>query len=110
MANINPNCPCKNVGCPRHGNCAECKANHHASGGLTACERLAKEQEEKKAAQAAQPVKDDFSDIDISSLKDTDDYIFHNGKMVKQSTLLKMIREQQEKAGESQSDPSNPAE
>ena len=48
MANINPNCPCKNVGCPRHGNCEECKANHHASGGLTACERLAKEQEEKK--------------------------------------------------------------
>ncbi|MBQ3879962.1 MAG: hypothetical protein II727_06625 [Oscillospiraceae bacterium] len=48
MANINPNCPCKNVGCPRHGNCVECKANHHASGGLTACERLAKEQEEKK--------------------------------------------------------------
>lgn len=47
MANINPNCPCKNVGCPRHGNCEECKANHHASGGLTSCERLAKEQEGK---------------------------------------------------------------
>ena len=47
MANINPNCPCKNVGCPRHGNCEECKANHHASGGLTSCERLAKEREGK---------------------------------------------------------------
>lgn len=81
------------------------------SGELTEkIEKGLKEQEEKKAAQAAQPVKDDFSDIDISSLKDTDDYIFHNGKMVKQSTLLKMIREQQKKAGESQSAPSDPAE
>ena len=50
MAIINPNCPCKNIGCPRHGNCVECKANHHASGGLTSCERLAQEQEEKKNA------------------------------------------------------------
>lgn len=48
MAIINPNCPCKNISCPRHGNCVECKANHHASGGLTSCERLAQEQEEKK--------------------------------------------------------------
>lgn len=54
-----------------------------------------KEQEEQMAARHPQPEKDDFSDIDISSLKDTDEYIFHNGKMVKQSTLLRMIREQQ---------------
>ncbi len=75
------------------------------SGELTEkIEKGLKEQEDKKAAQAAQPVQDDFSDIDISSLKDTDDYIFHNGKMVKQSTLLKMIREQQEKVGESKAD------
>ncbi len=47
MANLNPNCPCKNVGCANHGNCEACRANHHASGGLTACERLAKEQEKK---------------------------------------------------------------
>lgn len=67
-------------------------------------EKGLKEHEEKKTTQTAQPVKDDFSDIDISSLKDTDDYIFHNGKMVKQSTLLKLIREQQKKAGDSQSD------
>lgn len=59
-----------------------------------------KEQKEKKAAQSAQHVEDDFSDIDISTLKDTDDYIFHNGKMVKQSTLLRMIREKQEKTAE----------
>lgn len=47
MANLNPNCPCKNVGCPNHGNCEACRANHHGNGGLTACERLAKEQEKK---------------------------------------------------------------
>ena len=35
----------------------------------------------------------DFDDIDISTLKDTDDYIFHNGRMVKQSALLKMLKE-----------------
>lgn len=40
---------------------------------------------------------DDLSSIDISTLKDTDDYIFHNGRMVKQSTLLRMAKEQQEK-------------
>ncbi len=40
---------------------------------------------------------EDFSDIDVSTLRDTDDYIFHNGKMVKQSTILRLIREQQER-------------
>ena len=81
------------------------------SGELTEkIEKGLKEQEEKKAEQAAQPVQDDFSDIDISTLKDTDDYIFHNGKMVKQSTLLKMIREQQEKAGESKNESADSAE
>lgn len=39
---------------------------------------------------------EDFSDIDISALKDTDDYIFHNGRMVKQSTLLRMIKEREQ--------------
>lgn len=73
-------------------------------------EKGLKEQAEKEAAQAAQPVQDDFSDIDISTLRDTDDYIFHNGKMVKQSTLLKMIREQQEKAGESKKESTDSAE
>ncbi len=38
----------------------------------------------------------DFSSIDIASLKDTDDYIFFNGKMVKQSALLKMVREKEQ--------------
>lgn len=43
MANINPNCPCKNVGYPRHGNCEECKASFHASGGLTNCKKREEE-------------------------------------------------------------------
>lgn len=46
-------------------------------------------------------IEDDFSDIDIDSLSDTDDYIFHNGRMVKQSTLLYMLKERQKnEAGE----------
>ncbi|WP_407383340.1 DUF624 domain-containing protein [Ruminococcus sp.] len=48
-----------------------------------------------------QPTEEDFSYIDISTLKDTDDYIFHNGRMVKQSTLLRMIREQEEQKAKS---------
>ena len=28
MADINPDCPCKNDKCPRHGNCRECVAFH----------------------------------------------------------------------------------
>ena len=39
---------------------------------------------------------EDFSDIDIASLNDTDDYIFHNGRMVKQSTLLRMLKEKEQ--------------
>lgn len=43
---------------------------------------------------------EDYSDVDIASLKDTDDYIFYKGKMIKQSVLLKLALEQR---GESQS-------
>lgn len=70
-----------------------------------AIEKGVKEHEEKIAARSAQPkpAEEDFSDIDISTLKDTDDYIFHNGKMVKQSTLLRMIREKQGSQTEDQS-------
>ena len=42
---------------------------------------------------------DDFSDIDVSALRDTDDFIYHNGRMVKQSTLLRMAKEKQKKEG-----------
>ncbi len=41
-------------------------------------------------------VTEDYSDVDISSLKDTDDYIFYKGKMIKQSVLLKLALEQRE--------------
>jgi uncharacterized membrane protein YesL len=55
--------------------------------------------ENKEAKKADKPVyhmeEDDFSDIDVSQLKDTDDYIYHNGRMVKQSALLRMIRERE---------------
>lgn len=34
----------------------------------------------------------DRDTIDVSKLKDTDDYIFYNGKMIKQSTLLKLLK------------------
>ena len=43
---------------------------------------------------------DDFSDIDISKLRDTDDFIFHNGRMIRQSALLKLLRERESKEGE----------
>ena len=43
---------------------------------------------------------DDFSDIDVTKLKDTDDFIFHNGRMVKQSTLLRMVKELQKRKEE----------
>lgn len=45
---------------------------------------------------APEPVRDEFADIDISTLKDTDEYIFHNGRMVKQSTLLHILREREQ--------------
>lgn len=59
--------------------------------------------EQRKKAIDPQTVEEDFSDIDVSSLKDTDDYIFHNGRMVKQSTLLRMIREHEEQEKHSDS-------
>ena len=34
---------------------------------------------------------EDFSDVDISTLKDTDEFIFYNGKMIKQSELLRRV-------------------
>ena len=58
--------------------------------------------EDEKAALKDKPenrpsmaVEYDFSDIDVSKLRDTDDFIFHNGRMIKQSVLLRMIKEKQ---------------
>lgn len=33
----NPDCPCTEYDCPRHGNCDECQAYHHAHGEKTSC-------------------------------------------------------------------------
>ena len=52
--------------------------------------------EQRKRELNPQTADEDFSDIDVSALKDTDDYIFHNGRMVKQSTLLRMIKEREQ--------------
>lgn len=37
-------------------------------------------------------ITDNDEDFDISKLKDTDDYIYYKGKMIKQSTLLKELK------------------
>lgn len=52
-------------------------------------------EEDKPKEKAPVVDEEDLSSVDITKLKDTDDYIFFNGKMVKQSTLLRMAREKQ---------------
>ena len=59
-------------------------------------ESIDKQMAERKKELAPAQAEEDFSDIDVSALKDTDDYIFHNGRMVKQSTLLRMIKEREQ--------------
>lgn len=66
---------------------------------ITQSAKLGKEIDEKIDKTAAQRKKEvavseeDFSDININELSDTDEYIFHNGKMVKQSVLLAKLKE-----------------
>lgn len=48
----------------------------------------------REKGKSPQQIVEDYSDVDISSLKDTDDYIFYKGKMIKQSVLLKRALEQ----------------
>ena len=55
---------------------------------------------EPKPADKPAPQEEDYSDIDVTTLKDTDDFIFHNGRMIKQSALLRMIREKEAAAKE----------
>lgn len=65
-----------------------------------------KKSEDKTEDKPEKPVVEeaDFSTIDVSKLKDTDDYIFFNGKMMKQSALLKMLREKEQTAQEVKKD------
>ncbi len=44
-----------------------------------------------------EPEKLDFSDLDLDSGKDGDEYLFFNGKMMKRSVLIKMRDEQENK-------------
>ena len=37
MKEINKDCPCYDVDCPRHGCCEECQAYHREHGGQTSC-------------------------------------------------------------------------
>ena len=49
IVDIEPNCVCKNVQCPRHGNCYECVKHHRDDvGNLPACLR---EMLERQAAE-----------------------------------------------------------
>lgn len=57
-------------------------------------EAIALAKEKKNGTKASE----DYSDVDISTLKDSDDYIFYKGKMIKQSVLLKLALEQREKS------------
>ncbi len=39
---INEDCPCTYPGCPRHGDCEECKEYHHSIDQKTCCEKKKK--------------------------------------------------------------------
>lgn len=57
---------------------------------------IEKSMSQQNAGQASQTLEEDFSDLDPATLKDTDDYIFYKGRMVKQSTLLRKIKEREQ--------------
>ena len=51
---------------------------------------------EEKLAKLRNETKDDLADIDIEKVKNSrDEYIFHNGKMIKRDTILEMIKEKE---------------
>lgn len=51
---------------------------------------------EEKLAKLRNETKDDLADIDIEKVKNShDEYIFHNGKMIKRNTILEMIKEKE---------------
>ncbi|MCL2002944.1 MAG: hypothetical protein FWG72_02935 [Oscillospiraceae bacterium] len=41
-------CACSNTGCPRHGNCEECRKYHKSAGSQTGCQRSAKKTAEEE--------------------------------------------------------------
>lgn len=51
---------------------------------------------EEKLAQLKNDTKYDFRDVDVEKVKKSnDDFIFHNGKMIKREILLEMIEEKE---------------
>ena len=57
-------------------------------------EKIVDAKNKKNGEKAVVSEKEDYSGVDITTLKDTDDYIFYNGNMIKQSELLKRVLEQ----------------
>lgn len=51
---------------------------------------------EEKLAKLRNETKDDLENIDIEKVKNSrEEYIFHNGKMIKRTTILEMIKEKE---------------
>ena len=56
---------------------------------------------EEKLAQLRNESKEDFSDVDVEKVKKSkEDFIFHNGKMIKRDVLLQMIEEKESEKNE----------
>ena len=56
---------------------------------------------EEKLAQLRNDSKEDFSDVDVEKVKKSkEDFIFHNGKMIKRDVLLQMIEEKESEKNE----------
>ena len=52
---------------------------------------------EEKLAKLRNETKDDLENIDIEKVKNSrEEYIFHNGKMIKRTTILKMLKDKEE--------------
>lgn len=53
---------------------------------------------EEKLAKLRNETKDDLENIDIEKVKNSrEEYIFHNGKMIKRTTILEMLKDKEEK-------------
>ena len=52
---------------------------------------------EEKLAKLRNETKDDLENIDIEKVKNSrEEYIFHNGKMIKRTTILEMLKDKEE--------------
>ena len=62
-------------------------------------EILYKKNPNLKKQEEAQKFNEDFADIEIDETANGDEYIFHNGKMIKRSLLIKQKKEAGETLG-----------